>query len=392
MKLKFLLLIMVLFLFTNFLIANDSTETFTYTFKNIYRIKNTPVKDQGSSGTCWAYATISFLESEVLRETGKEVDLAEMYIVRGSYAKKARKYVRLHGANTFAQGGQSHDVIDMMNEHGIVPEQEYPGLKIDGEVNHKEISKVTKGFLDAVLDSRYLTNRWYKAFNGILDVYLGEMPTKFNYQGQEYTPKNFLENYCAINTEDYIELTSYTNYPFYQTCCLEVPDNWSYNCNYYNVPIDDLEQAVDHALKKGYSICWDADVSEAYFSPDTLDIAILPTDAYEDTIEKKWDGKIKDFVEEKEVDQALRQETFDNFHTTDDHLMHLVGLVEDQQGNLFYKIKNSWGTEDKQYEGYYYISKPYFRMKTIALMINKNALPGSLKTKLKLNTLGKMIH
>jgi len=382
MKLRFLLIFA--FYFT-FLIAedDDSTSTFQYQFKTLKEIPSTTVKNQGKSGTCWSYATISFLESEILRETGNEVDLSEMFIVRNTYANKAIKYIRLHGANTFAEGGQSHDVTDIMKTYGVVPQEVYNGFEIDGKVDHKEISKVTKAFLDAVLDSRYLTSKWFEAFSGILDTYLGENPEKFEYNGKKYTPKSFMTDYLKIDPSDYVELTSYTNYPFYEKCCLEVPDNWSYDCNYYNLPIDELEAVIDNALEKGYSVCWDADVSDKFWTPDTFDYAILPTKAFEDTIEDKWDDKIKGQIEEKLVDQELRQETFDNFNTTDDHLMHLVGNAEDQFGNKYYKIKNSWGSKDKQFNGYYYVSQSYFRQQTICLMVHKDSVPKKIRKKFK---------
>ncbi|MBN2281864.1 MAG: aminopeptidase [Candidatus Marinimicrobia bacterium] len=384
MRTKRIFWIVILCISTRLHSENDTTKTtFQYEFKTLTEIPATTVKDQGKSGTCWSYATISFLESEVLRNTGEKVDLAEMFFVRNTYLNKAKKYVRLHGANTFAEGGQSHDVIDIMQTEGALPQESYNGFEIDGEVDHKEISKVTKAFLDAVVDSRYLTTKWFDAFTALMDTYLGKIPQDFQYKGKTYTPESFLSDYLKIDPNDYVELTSYTNYPFYEKCCLEVPDNWSYNCNYLNIPIDELELVVDQALEKGYSVCWDADVSEDYWTPDTLDIALLPTKAYNDTIEDQWDKKIKGFVEEIEVDQELRQQTFDTYQTTDDHLMHLVGLAEDQQGNKFYKIKNSWGNEDHQYDGYYYISKPYFRLKTLCLMVHKDAIPKKILKKFK---------
>lgn len=368
------------------------SSAFKYQFTPKYEIKNTEVKDQGRSGTCWAFGTISFLESEVYRKTQKEVNLSEMFIVRGTYDEKAQKYVRLHGVNNFSQGGQCHDVTDQIQKYGIVPQDIYPSFTIEDKIDHEELSNVLTKMLDGVLDSKYLTKKWYPAFNALLDVYLGKRPENFEYDNKKFTPEQFASEYLKLDADEYIEITSYSNYPFYEKCCLEIPDNWSYNCSYYNIPIDELEKTVDYAIEKGYSICWDADVSEKYFSPDTHDIAIIPTKAFKDTIEDEWDGKIKDFVEEKEIDQELRQETFDNFRTTDDHLMHLVGIAEDQNGNKFYKIKNSWGTKNKQYDGYYYISRSYFRLKTVALMINKDALPSDIKRKLQLNLVGKILN
>ena len=383
MKLKFFLIFAVCFRFTILIAEEDSTETFKYEFKTLIEIPSTIVKDQGKSNMCWVYSTLSFLESEVLRKTNQEVDLSEGFIVRGTYTHKAQRYVKLHGLGNFAHGGQAHDVTNMMKLYGIVPQEIYNDLEMDDEVNHHELERVTKSFLDAVIDSRHLTSKWFEAFSGILDTYLGERPKYFHYDGKKYTPLTFMSDYLKINPNDYIEFTSYSNYPFYEKCCLEVPDNWDNNCDYYNVPIDDLEDIVDQALEKGYSVCWDADISEKYFTPDTLNIAIQPTRAFEDTIEKIWDDEIIGYVKEMFVDQEARQQTIDNYITTDDHLMHIIGIVEDPKGNKYYKVKNSWGYDVENFDGFNYVSKPYFRMKTIALMINKEAVPRKIRKKFK---------
>ena len=218
----------------------------------------------------------------------------------------------------------------------------------------------------------------------------GTPPEKFDYKGKTYTPRSFVSDYLQLNLDDYIEITSYTHHPFYEQCRFEVPDNWSFNSDYYNVPIDDLEKIVDHAIEKGYTVAWDADVSDKGFSPrgkESIDIysradyAIVPLKDWEDLTEAESQKKYTEPVKEKEITQEMRQKSFENFNTTDDHLMHLVGIAKDQTGKKFYKIKNSWGT-DRRYKGYDYISMPYFRLHTVNIMINKNALTAEMKTKL----------
>ena len=378
-----LFLLSVLLITTGF--AQDKKEKkeeSPYRFTVTNEVKRTPVKNQYRTGTCWCFATISFLESELLRMGRGELNLSEMYVVRHTYPLKAESYIRLHGNATFGQGGQSHDVIDQIRRYGIVPEKVYTGMNIgEKRHNHGEMFAVLKAMLDAVLKKRgsRLTPRWMEAFQAVLDVYLGKPPKKFIYKGKEYTPKSFLTDYLKLNLDDYIELTSYTHYPFYKKCRLEVPDNWSFNENYYNVPIDDLERIVDYALKSGYSVVWDGDVSEREFSTKT-GYAVVPLKSWEDKTQAEREKKITEPVKEKKITQEMREKTFDNFTTTDDHLMHIVGIAHDQKGTKFYLTKNSHGT-DRKYGGYVYLSRSYFRLKTIAIMVNKNAIPEDIKQK-----------
>lgn len=346
-----------------------------YEFTIEQEVKRTPVKNQYRTGTCWCFATVSFLESEILRMGGEEVDLSEMFIVRQTYPRKASNYIRLHGNSTFGQGGQSHDVLEQVSCFGVAPEEIYDGMCIgEKKHNHGEMASVLKGFLDGIVKKRggKLTSRWMDAFKAVLNVYLGTPPEKFKYKGKTYTPKSFAEH-LGIDAKNYIELTSYTHHEFYKGCRIEVPDNWTYNCQYYNLPINVLEKVIDNAIKKGYSVAWDGDVSEKDFSSRKTGYAIVPLEDREE-----------DSKEEKEITQELRQKTFDNFTTTDDHLMHIVGIAHDQDGTKFYLTKNSGGT-DRKNEGYVYMSRSYVRLKTIALMIHKDALSGKLKSKLGLN-------
>lgn len=323
-----------------------------YVFEIDHEVKRTPVKDQGNTATCWSFATISFLESEFLRSGGEEIDLSEMFVVRYTYPHKALNYIKAHGDAKFGQGGQAHDVIDQFRRHGIVPERVYPGKgNKEDEYDHGEMFSVLKSILkQGELKS---SPEWIRAFEAVLDVYLGKATETFSYKGKEYTPKSFLNDFLQLNMDDYIELTSYTRYPFYKKCRLEIPDNYYGNDNYYNVPIDDMERIVDHALKTGFSVVWDGGIRE--------------TDA----------------VKEKEITQEMRQETFDNGTTTDDHLMHIVGITHDQKGTKCYLTKDSYPIHNKN-KGYVYLSKSYFRLKTVALMINKHALSANIAQKLNL--------
>ncbi len=381
---KFRLLILLLVTGAVFAQKKTAKDESAYKFTVKYEVKRTPVKNQYRTGTCWCFSTISFIESEVLRKGGDEVDLSEMYVVRHAYRHKAENYIRLHGNATFGQGGQSHDVIEQIARYGIVPENIYTGMRIgEKKHNHGEMATVLKAILDGVLKGgSRLTPRWMDAFEAVLDVYLGKVPTRFEYKGKSFTPKSFATDYLKINPDDYIELTSYTHHPFYKQCRLEVPDNWTFNDQYYNVPLNDLERIVDNALKNGYSVVWDGDVSEREFS-SKRGYAIVPAKDWEEKTRAERQKEITGPVEEKEITQEFRQKTFDNFTTTDDHLMHIVGIAYDQKGRKFYLTKNSGGTETK-YKGYVYLSRSYFRLKTIAIMIHREALPPDIKKKLNL--------
>jgi len=367
-----------------------------YVFETDYQVKRTPPKNQYKTGTCWCFSTISFLESEFLRLTGEEIDLSEMFVARHVYPQKALYYVRMHGKAPFSQGALSHNAIDAVRRYGIVPESVYPG-KCIGEKrhNHGEMFAVLKAVLDAVLkrsgkrftgNDAKLTPKWPEAFETVLDVYLGKPPETFSYKGGKYTPKSFLNDYLKINLNDYIELTSYTHHPFYQGCNLEIPDNaWGrYNDSYYNVPIDDIERIVEHSLKNGFSVVWDGDISEHEYS-GKRGYGIIPEKDWEDKTEKERDEEITEPVKEKQITQEDRQAAFNSFSTTDDHLMHIVGIAHDQNGTKFYLTKDSSNKSAQgKYNGYVYLSSSYFRLKTIALMVNKNALPDDIAEKLNL--------
>ena len=372
-----------------------------YRFTDVKVLPTNAIKNQYRSGTCWCFSTLSFLEDEICRAGGGEIDLAEMWIVRNIYFEKAVKYVRLHGSLNFAVGGAAHDVTNGTRDYGIVPEEIYPGLNYGTELpEFNEIDAVLKAYVDAVIatadaNGGKLTTAWQTGLNGILDAYFGKMPEKFTYKGKEYTPQSFAAS-LPIKMEDYVDITSYMHHPFYSTFVLEVPDNWSWGES-YNVPIDDMMNIIDNALENGYTIAWGSDVSEKGFSR-TKAIAIVPEvdlESMEGTEASRWgdlsprerDNMIYKFDKpgkEKSITQEMRQEAYDNYETTDDHGMVIIGTAVDQNGNPYYKVKNSWGVTASPYDGYYYFSRPFVAYKTMSYMVNKNAIPKDIRKKLGL--------
>ena len=369
-----------------------------YQFKDIISIPVTPVKNQYRSGTCWCFASMSFIEAELIRVGQGEYDLSEMFGVRMAYQSKAVKYVRMHGKTNFAGGGLAHDVLWVWDNFGFVPEEAYPGLEI-GEKNHihGEMDAVLSGYINEVIKNRNrkLSSVWNKGFNSLLDAYLGDYPAEFTYEGKSYTPESFAAEF-KINPEDYVAIGSYTHHPFNETFVLEIPDNWMWG-EIYNVPMDEMMRVLDHAIESGYSVLWDADVSEKGFDWKN-GVALIPSEEIEDLdgLERaRWDElspeEKKDLFydfssprKEKVISQALRQASFDNYLTTDDHLMHITGIATDQNGSKFYRVKNSWGTENHVYDGYLYASNAYMQYKTIFFMVHKDALPEDIAAKLGL--------
>jgi len=399
MKLKILLSVFVLALFSSFSLFAQNEDDNGYEFNTIKRLDATSVKNQYRSGTCWSFSGISLLESEMLRKGKEAVDLSEMWIVRHAYSDKAKKYVRFHGNLNFAGGGAFHDVTNMIEKNGIVPEEVYSGLEYGTEKHvHGEFDAVLKGYVDKVIENknRKITPVWHKGFDNILDVYLGEQPKSFTYQGEEYTPKSFAEEFVDLDMDDYIELSSYTHHPFYSKFILEVPDNWAYD-EVYNLPIDEFMEVMDNAIMNGYTVAWAADVSEKGFSWKN-GVAIVPNedienldgmerDKWADLSEEERKERMYSFdkpVPEKEITQEMRQKAFNNWQTTDDHGMHITGIAEDQNGTKYYIVKNSWSDDGHIYDGYFYASESFVRYKTMDIMIHKDALPEDIEEKLEL--------
>ena len=379
--------------------AQDEKKDEGYQFTVIKELPSTPVKDQYRSGTCWAFSGLAFLEAEMLRQGKPEVDLSEMYVVWHTYDEKAVKDVRLHGNLSFSAGGAFHDVTNMIREYGIVPESVYTGLHYGEKKHvHGEMDRVLKEQVDAIIENRNkkLSTAWEDVVRGTLNSYLGELPEKFEYEGKEYTPQSFARDYVGLNMDDYVEISSYTHHPFYTKFVIEVPDNWMWG-NVYNVPMEDMEAIIDNSIGNGYTVAWAADVSEKGFSTSKQGVAVIPEVDLADMSDaemKKWEKLSEKEKEEKlyelkkpgqemKITQEIRQTAFDNYETTDDHGMLIVGTAKDQDGNFYYKIKNSWG-DYNEYGGYFFASKPYVDYKTMSIMVNKDAIPKNIRKKLNL--------
>lgn len=350
---------------------NDKKEASKYEFTLIKQAKTTPVISQASTSTCWCFATTSMLESEIIRLGGTEVDLSEMYTVRNVYQDKAEKYVRLHGATSFPAGGAQHDVTSSIAKYGIVPQSVYDGIEY-GEPAHKhgEVHSVLNGIVENLIKNRNgkLTPVWEEAFSGVLDVYLGENPESFEFNGKKYDPVSFA-NSLPINTKDYVEFTSYTHHPFYEQFELEVPDNWMHK-TMHNLPIDEFMEVIKYALNKDITISWAADISGLNFNTGVATIPVAGADTKDPA------------HEEKSISQEDRQFVFDNYQLTDDHAMHLVGLAKDQNGKLYFIEKNSWGTGNP-YKGFSYMSESFMRLRTMSIMVHKDGVPKEIMKKLK---------
>ena len=367
-------------------------------FTIIKQLPMTSIKDQANSGTCWSYSTTGFLESEILRKGGPEVNLSNMFVVNHTYRDKAEKYVRLHGKGNIAQGGSFYDVLYVFDHYGAVPEELMSGLNYGTKKNaHSELEAVLKGMLDAVVENPNgrLSTAWKSAYDKVVDTYLGEIPEEFTYNGKRYTPKSFAES-LGIKASDYVSLTRYTHHPFYPAFPIEIEDNWRWSSS-WNLPIDELMQVIDNAIDNGYPIAWGADVSEVGFTRDGIgvlaDVEAIETKGSD---QARWVGlshsdkaaEIRRMINsadcpEIEPTQEFRQEGFDNFTLTDDHGMVMIGKAQNQNGRPFYMIKNSWG-ESGQYKGIWYVSKNYVAGRTMNIVVHRDAIPAAIAKKLGL--------
>ena len=377
--------------------AQEANKPEGYKFTDTKTVKTVPVTNQYKSGTCWCFSTVSFIEEEILRAGGPEIKLSEMWIVRNIYFEKAVKYVRLHGSLNFAVGGAAHDVTHAIEKYGIVPREVYKGLNYGTEMpEFGEIDEVLKAYVDAVIKNKNgkLTPAWQDGLNAILDAYFGERPETFTYEGKEYTPHTFAES-LPVKMSDYIEFSSYTHHPFYSSFIIEVPDNWLCG-EVYNVPLNEMMQVIDDAIAEGHPVAWGTDVSEKGFRGAKA-IGIIPEEAEKNMVgsdAERW-GKLSSAekeaqiysldqpVKEKTITQEMRQTAYDNYETTDDHGMVIVGTAVDQNGSPFYKVQNSWGDRGP-YEGFYYFSRPFVEYKTMDIMVNKNVVSKELLKKLGL--------
>lgn len=362
--------------------SERSKESFQFT--DVINLENTSVKDQGSSGTCWSYSANSFLESEMIRKGKKPVELSQIFTARNAYIEKGKMYVRMHGALTLGEGGAFHDVTNMHKKYGAVPRSVYEGLNYGTKRNQMgEMSAILEAMLGAIVKNPNgkLTPNWEKAYTAVIDSYLGEYPAEFTYEGKKYTPKTFADEVVGLDMDDYIEISSLKEYPYYSKFTLLVPDNWSFD-QVYNVKMDETVEIVDHALKNGYTVAWAGDVSEKGFSWKN-GVAYVPEINFSEmTAEQKAD-MFNGPKAEKKVTEDERQNAFDNYETTDDHGMHIVGIAKDQNGKEYYIVKNSWGMSN-DYKGYMYMTKEYMKYKLTDIMVHKDALPKHISKKLGL--------
>jgi bleomycin hydrolase len=399
MKLKKCFLLGIALVSFGFFAQAQDTEKFTnaegseYEFEILRSLERSDVENQGRTGTCWSFSSLSFFEAEVKRITGREVALSPMFVVHHTYEDKAEKYVRMHGHINFAAGGAFHDVAYVIDEYGIVPKAVYLGKEEDTKYHdHGEMDEVLKATVDAIMKRKNPSTKWPEIISDILDNYLGELPTTFEYDGKTYTPKEFAGT-MGLNMDDYVSITSFTHHPFYETFDIEVPDNWMNKAS-YNLPLDEMMEVFNNAVDNGYSIAWGSDVSEKGFNY-RAGLAVMPKDQstlavtgednknFNDAGAFKYGKAFQQPVEELEITQELRQEAFDNYETTDDHGMHVIGVAKDQNGKRYYIVKNSWG-KTNQCDGYFYASEAFVEYKTINFLVHKDALPKKVKKKLGL--------
>jgi len=392
MKLKFIFSAAVCALAISAAAQPQKPQTPEYEFTTVKELPITSIKNQYRSGTCWCFSALSFIESEILRTKGIETDLSEMFVVSKSYRDRAVKYVRLDGHLNFAAGSSFGDVLHVIDDYGIVPQEAMPGLKYGTEMpEQSELDAVLKGYVSAVVKNpnRQLTTAWLKGFDGIIEAYQGAYPETFEVNGVTYTPESY-RDYLGIDMADYVNLSSFSHHPFYEEFIIEVPDNWRWDTA-YNLPIDEFMQVMEHAIMNGYTIAWGSDVSEKGFTRDG--IAVLPQEkakAGAGSDQERWVGKSEEKPAEEvkaelpaEVDftQEMRQDGYDRKTTTDDHGMHIYGIAKDQNGTKYYMVKSSWG-ESGKYKGIWYASEPFVKAKTLNIVVHKDALPKDIRKKL----------
>lgn len=352
-------------------------EGSNYKFTVIKNLDAGDVENQGNTGTCWSFSGLSFFQAEALRMgKGKNINLSEMYVVRKMYPLKASNYVRMHGKANFGEGGGFPDDLLCLREYGLVPQSVYDGNRVK-TYNHAEMTSILDGMVKKIGATESVINpSWSKAFDGVLNAYIGDAPEKFEYNGKSYTPKTFAKE-LGLDADDYVMITSFTHHPYYQQFVLEVPDNWNWD-KMYNVPLNDLTTITESAIQNGYTVAWASDVSEKGFN-FAQGLAIVPDVANltPDQLSKAFTEPVKELT----ITPEIRQQAFDNYETQDDHGMHIVGMAKDANGKVFFRVKNSWGTANPG-SGYFYASEPFFAYKTTSIMLNKKAIPADIAKKL----------
>ncbi|MFV0564920.1 MAG: aminopeptidase C [Flavobacteriaceae bacterium] len=359
-------------------VSDNSKEGFSFTEK--INLAATSIKNQGSSGTCWSYSGNSFLESEMIRMGKEPVEISQIFTAYFTYLEKAKTFVRLHGEQAQGEGGQLHDVLTIFRKYGAVPREVYTGLR-DGQTrnNFSEMSSILHGMNEGIVKNKQLTPVWQKAVTGVMDSYLGTPPETFSYRGKTYTPRTWADQVVGINPDDYVGISSFDEYPYYKTFVLLIPDNWSYE-SFYNVQMNELTDIIDNALASGYTVAWASDVSEKYFSWKN-GVAYVPTTDIAQMSADEQKNMFNGPKAEADISPKERQEAFDDYRTTDDHGMHIVGISTDQNGKEYYIVKNSWG-ETNDYKGFIYVTKEFVQYKTISILLHKDAVQKSIRKKM----------
>lgn len=370
-NMKNITVLAILALSLNFCFAQD-----TLSFEKVVQWDANPVESQGKTGTCWSFSASSFLESELIRMKKGTHNLSEMFIARQVYINKAENYVRRHGKTQFGEGSLGHDLLNAVDMYGMVPAEVFDGLQKGAEKhNHAELADILKGYVKTIVSNKggKLSPMWKEGYDALLDIYLGKYPEEFKYDGKSYTPQSFAKE-LGISSTNYITLTSYTHQPFYSNFILDIPDNWD-NGIFHNIKLDELVSTAKKALKDGYTLDWDADVSNTGFNSNK-GIAVQPEE-----------GEDPNFImtsDEMNVTQDIRQKYYDDYTVGDDHLMHIVGLAKGVDGKDYFIVKNSWGDERglDDYKGHVLVSEAYFKMNTISILLHKDAVSKDLKKKL----------
>lgn len=357
-----------------------STAGFAQQNHAMTMIKNntaTSVKNQARTGTCWSFSTTSLVESENIRKSIGDFNISEMFTVRKMYIEKAKNYLLRQGHAQFGQGGLGHDVIRAIAEYGAVPENVYSGL-VSGEehYDHTALFHSLKSYLDSLLKKPPLPADWLTGYKAVLDQFMGKAPTSFTYKGETFTPEQFASEVMHFNPDDYVGLTSFTHHPFYTSFIIELPDNYA-NGYYYNIPLDSMIQLVEDAVKKGFTVMWDTDVSNVGWQSRNGYALALTQPPVTDSVDPD--------VQERDFSQEYRQQLFNNLTTEDDHLMQITGLSKSHDGKLFFVVKNSWGAESSPFDGYVYVSVPYFAINTITIILPKKALDDALLRKISMS-------
>jgi bleomycin hydrolase len=377
--------------------AQPDRDGSAYHFTNEVLLNASSVKNQALTNTCFVFAVVSLLESELIQQGRAAPDLSEMYLVRSIYIEKAKKFLRLHGNMFFTGGGELNDVLDILPLYGLLPRDLYSGLpKGSHYYDHQQLEDSLRTYLTNLVSSSVnkVAENWMNDYSAILDKYLGKLSDSLNVLKGSTYPINYFKT-ISFNKDDYILLTSFTHHKYYSAFSLEVPDNWSWG-EAVNIPLEEFKQTCYYALKNGFSVAWAADDTEEGFSWKN-GLAMVPDESNPGAIissQKNWTGmtaaqkhnSIYSFsfpIKEQSINSLLRQKAFDDYSTTDDHCMHIVGLAHDENNYPYFIVKNSWGSTNTKYNGYLYVSESYFLLKSIAILLNRKAVPPEIIKKLQ---------